>query len=53
VALAGDLASGVLLGWNGDGHTAYLMGSSCIDGIVNRYLLTLAVPRSGTLCPAS
>ena len=51
VALAGDLASGVLLGWNGDGHTAYLMGSSCVDGIVNRYLLTLAVPRSGTLCP--
>jgi pimeloyl-ACP methyl ester carboxylesterase len=53
VALARDLASGVLLGWNGDGHTAYMMGSSCIDGIVNRYLLTLAVPRSGTLCPAA
>ena len=51
VALAGDLASGVLLGWNGDGHTAYLMGSPCVDGIVNRYLLTLAVPHSGTLCP--
>jgi pimeloyl-ACP methyl ester carboxylesterase len=50
VALAGDLASGVLLGWNGDGHTAYMMGSSCVDGIVNRYLLSLAVPRSGTLC---
>ena len=30
-ALAGDLKSGVLLGWNGDGHTAYMMGSSCID----------------------
>lgn len=53
VALAGDLASGVLLGWNGDGHTAYMMGSSCVDGIVNRYLLDLTVPRSGTLCPAS
>jgi pimeloyl-ACP methyl ester carboxylesterase len=51
VALAGDLASGVLLGWNGDGHTAYMMGSSCVDGIVNRYLLGLAVPRGGTLCP--
>jgi hypothetical protein len=50
VALAGDLASGVLLGWNGDGHTAYMMGSSCVDGIVNQYLLTLAAPRSGTLC---
>ncbi len=53
VALAGDLTSGVLLGWNGDGHTAYMMGSSCVDGIVNRYLLGLALPRSGTVCPAS
>jgi pimeloyl-ACP methyl ester carboxylesterase len=53
VALAGDLASGVLLGWNGDGHTAYMMGSSCVDGIVNQYLLGLALPRSGTVCPAS
>jgi pimeloyl-ACP methyl ester carboxylesterase len=50
VALAGDLASGVLLGWNGDGHTAYMMGSSCVDGIVDRYLLSLAVPATGTLC---
>ena len=53
VALAHDLASGVLLGWNGDGHTAYMMGGSCVDGVVNRYLLSLAVPRSGTVCPAS
>jgi hypothetical protein len=29
--MAGDLASGVLLGWNGDGHTAYGEGSACID----------------------
>ncbi|HUY48420.1 MAG TPA: alpha/beta hydrolase [Streptosporangiaceae bacterium] len=49
-ALSRDLASGVLLGWNGNGHTAYMMGSTCVDGIVNRYLLTLAVPRNGTLC---
>jgi hypothetical protein len=53
VALAGDLTSGVLLGWNGDGHTAYMMGSKCVDGIVNRYLLGLELPRSGTVCPAS
>ena len=37
-ALAGDLKSGVLLGWDGNGHTAYMMGSSCVDGSVNRYL---------------
>ena len=50
-ALAGDLKSGVLLGWDGNGHTAYMMGSSCVDGLVNRYLLDLAVPRNGTVCP--
>ena len=35
-ALARDLKSGVLLGWNGDGHTAYLEGSSCVDTAVNQ-----------------
>jgi len=49
-ALAGDLSSGVLLGWNGDGHTAYGEGSGCVDTIVNDYLISLAVPRSGTVC---
>jgi pimeloyl-ACP methyl ester carboxylesterase len=50
-ALAADLSSGVLLGWNGDGHTAYGEGSACVDTIVNAYLISLKVPRSGTLCP--
>jgi pimeloyl-ACP methyl ester carboxylesterase len=49
-ALARDLSSGVLLGWNGDGHTAYGEGSACVDTIVNGYLINLAVPRSGTVC---
>ena len=50
-ALAADLSSGVLLGWNGDGHTAYGEGSACVDTIVNAYLISLKVPRSGTVCP--
>jgi pimeloyl-ACP methyl ester carboxylesterase len=50
-ALARDLKSGVLLGWNGDGHTAYMMGSSCVDSAVDRYLISLVPPRNGTLCP--
>jgi pimeloyl-ACP methyl ester carboxylesterase len=50
-ALARDLKSGVLLGWNGDGHTAYLEGSSCVDTAVDRYLISLATPRDGTICP--
>ncbi len=49
-ALAGDLSSGVLLGWNGDGHTAYGEGSACVDTIVNAYLINLTVPRSGIVC---
>jgi pimeloyl-ACP methyl ester carboxylesterase len=49
-ALSRELKSGVLLGWNGDGHTAYMMGSSCVDGIVNSYLIKGTVPRSGTVC---
>jgi len=50
-ALARDLKSGILLGWNGDGHTAYLEGSSCVDTAVDRYLISLATPRDGTICP--
>jgi pimeloyl-ACP methyl ester carboxylesterase len=50
-ALARDLKSGVLLAWNGDGHTAYMMGSSCINSAVDKYLLSLVPPRNGTLCP--
>jgi pimeloyl-ACP methyl ester carboxylesterase len=49
-ALAADLASGVLLGWNGEGHTSYMQGSSCVDGIVDAYLIGLKVPVSGTVC---
>ena len=50
-ALARDLSSGVLLGWNGDGHTAYLEGSTCVDTAVDRYLISLATPPNGRICP--
>jgi pimeloyl-ACP methyl ester carboxylesterase len=50
-ALAQSLKSGVLLGWNGDGHTAYLMGSTCVDTAVDSYLISLVPPRNRTLCP--
>jgi pimeloyl-ACP methyl ester carboxylesterase len=49
-ALSSELSSGVLLGWNGDGHTAYKMGSSCVDSAVDNYLINLHPPKSGTLC---
>jgi pimeloyl-ACP methyl ester carboxylesterase len=51
VGLAHDLASGVLLGWNGEGHTSYMEGSTCVDNTVDAYLISLRTPRSGTVCP--
>jgi pimeloyl-ACP methyl ester carboxylesterase len=51
VNLSRDLASGVLLGWNGEGHTSYFQGSSCVDNTVDSYLISLHVPRSGAVCP--
>lgn len=45
-----ELASAVLLTHEGDGHTVYATGNRCVDGAVNAYLLTLAVPIDGGLC---
>ncbi|MFL6240586.1 MAG: alpha/beta hydrolase [Actinomycetes bacterium] len=51
VNLAKELDSGVLLSYDGDGHTVYGFGkSSCVDRIGNDYLLDLKVPRPGTRC---
>lgn len=46
-----DQMPGVLLTYDGDGHTAYGYGrSSCVDGVVNAYLISLTVPKAGTRC---
>ncbi|WP_440103753.1 alpha/beta hydrolase [Streptosporangium sp. H16] len=50
-ALASQLSSGVLVGFDGDGHTAYLTGSECVDRLVDDYLIDLTVPKDGTRCP--
>ncbi|MFI5860882.1 alpha/beta hydrolase [Streptomyces sp. NPDC051546] len=49
-ALAGQLDSGVLLTYDGDGHTAYGRGSDCIDSAINRYLLEGTAPEDGKKC---
>ncbi len=49
-SLAGQLASGVLVSFDGDGHTAVLRGSPCIDRLVRDYLVSLKVPDDGTAC---
>jgi pimeloyl-ACP methyl ester carboxylesterase len=50
-ALAKDLPGGVLLGWNGEGHTSYMEGSTCVNNAVDNYLISLKPPKSGTVCP--
>jgi len=49
-ALAKQLTQGRFIGWNGDGHTAYLQGSRCVDSAVDAYLLTGAPPPNPLLC---
>lgn len=44
VALAEQLDNGVLLSYDGDGHTVYANGVDCVDDIVNAYLIDLEVP---------
>ncbi|MGX2996417.1 alpha/beta hydrolase [Streptomyces sp. JNUCC 64] len=49
-SLADQLASGTLLTYDGDGHTAYGRGSTCVDTAINRYLLTGTPPTDGKRC---
>jgi pimeloyl-ACP methyl ester carboxylesterase len=49
-ALAEQLDSGHLLTYDGDGHTAYRLGSTCIDRAVDAYLLDGTVPADGARC---
>ncbi|MFJ7180465.1 alpha/beta hydrolase [Streptomyces massasporeus] len=49
-ALVGQLSSARLLTYEGDGHTAYGRGSSCIDRTINAYLLRGTPPRDGKRC---
>lgn len=49
-SLADQLANGVFLGYDGDGHTAYGRSNDCIDDAVDAYLLEGTVPADGTTC---
>ena len=48
-ALTRELDSGVLLTYDGDGHTAYERGSACVDRIVDAYLIDLQA-KAGQRC---
>lgn len=51
-SLARQLASGVLVTRDADGHTAYLR-SDCVDNLVANYVVDLSVPSPSSNCPAS
>jgi pimeloyl-ACP methyl ester carboxylesterase len=48
--MAKQLSSGVLLTNRGDYHTAYFAGGRCVRSAIERYLVSLRVPKRGTVC---
>ncbi|MET7881870.1 alpha/beta hydrolase [Streptomyces avermitilis] len=49
-SLASQLSSARLLTYDGDGHTAYGRGSTCIDSAIDAYLLRGTPPTEGKRC---
>ena len=49
-SLARQLPTSRLLTYVGDGHTAFLTGSTCIDNAVTTYLVDGILPSTGTHC---
>ncbi|WP_394940731.1 alpha/beta hydrolase [Psychromicrobium sp. YIM B11713] len=49
-ALSKQLSSGVLVTWNGDGHTAYGRSNACITSAVDSYYLDGTTPQDGLKC---
>jgi pimeloyl-ACP methyl ester carboxylesterase len=49
-ALASQLDSGVLITRDGDGHTGYRMGNSCVDDAIEKYLIDGVAPTKDLDC---
>jgi pimeloyl-ACP methyl ester carboxylesterase len=49
-ALADELQSGHLITRDGDGHTAFQRGNSCVDDAVENFLIKDVVPKDGLSC---
>lgn len=50
VSLAKSLQNGVLISRDGDGHTGYNAGNTCVDDAVDAYLVGGQVPDDPTIC---
>lgn len=49
-ALAGELESGRLLTYEGEGHTAYMRSGDCVNDAVDAYLIDGVLPGEGATC---
>jgi len=49
--MVSTMGNAELLSWDGEGHTSYLQGSTCIDDYVNAYLVSQTLPPANTTCP--
>jgi hypothetical protein len=49
-ALAGQLESGVLVTYEGEGHTAYNKSNSCVNDAVDNFLIDGTVPATDPMC---
>ncbi|WP_300680790.1 alpha/beta hydrolase [Nocardioides sp.] len=49
-SLAAQLDNGVLVTRDGDGHTGYNAGNSCVDNAIEKYLVNDVVPSNGLAC---
>ena len=50
VSLADQLSSGVLISYEGEGHTIYAQGVSCVDDTVDAYFIDGTVPDADPNC---
>jgi len=48
--LAAQLANGHLVTYEGEGHTAYTSGDSCVQGVIDAYFIDGTVPASDPRC---
>jgi pimeloyl-ACP methyl ester carboxylesterase len=48
--LAAQLSSGVMVTFDGDGHTAYTRSNSCIDNAIDTFYLKDTAPQDGLRC---
>ena len=51
-ALAADLDNAKLVTWDQDGHTGYSSGSTCVDEVVDAYLVDGTMPQKNVSCPS-